>query len=322
MTNLPSEDEVLRYFDQLSNWGRWGSADTNGTLNYITDSKRVDASRLVQRGRVVSCCWDIDTDTDADETVAPPQRYMIAAGEGLLDKERVVPPGATGLERHAITSEYLGMAYHGTRVTHLDALSHVFWDAKMYNGLPAEMVSGRFGATAHSITNLREGIITRGILLDLPRYRGVQWLNPGEFITPDEITNILDSAGLSVKPGDCLMLRTGYGKRRTENGPDAIHKLGRPGWHAACLPWIHENNVAAICSDTATDVIPSGYPKLRIPVHAIGISAMGLWLVDNCNLEELAAVCAELNQWEFQLQISPLPFVGATGSPVNPLAVF
>jgi kynurenine formamidase len=322
VTAIPNEDEVLAYFDKLSNWGRWGADDVLGTLNLITDAKRLEASQLVRFGRTVSCAWDIGTGLQDDDVAGPPQRYMITTGQGLGDEHRLLPTGLLPTDRQAGVSEFLGLVYHGFRVTHLDALSHIFWDSKMYNGVPAELVSSSFGATAHDVTNVRNAILTRGVLLDVPRHRGVPWLEPGEYVTADEIDSILKATGTEVRAGDALLLRTGYGARREQNGPDNVHHAGRAGWHANCLPWFHGHDVALISADTATDVIPSGYDNVRIPIHAIGITAMGLWLLDNCNLEALAATCAELGTWEFEYIVAPLPFTGATGSPVNPLAVF
>lgn len=319
---LPSEADVLEYFETLSNWGRWGDDDVLGTLNLITAEKRVAASRLVRHGRVVSCSWDIDTRLQADDVTAPPMRWMITTGQGLADEHRLLPEAILPTDRQAGVSEFLGLVYHGYRITHLDALSHIFWDRKMYNGHPSELVSSSHGATVHAVTNARQGIITRGLLLDVPAHRGAAWLEPGEFVTPDEIEDILKNAGVEAQEGDALLLRTGYGRRRLEQGPDHVHSAGRAGWHASCLPWFHRHGVALIAADVAADVIPSGYSGVRIPIHAVGIAAMGLWLLDNCNLEPLADACRELESAEFEFVVAPIPFVGATGSPVNPLAVF
>ena len=184
--------------------------------------------------------------------------------------------------------EFLGLVYHGYRVTHLDALSHIFWDSKMYNDVPAELVTSSFGATEHAVTNVRGGIVTRGVLIDVPKHRDVPWLEPGEYVTPDEIDDILTAAGTVVGEGDAVLLRTGYGRRRLEQGPDRVLEVGRAGWQASCLPWFHDQGVSFIAADTAQDVVPSGYDNVRIPIHAVGITAMGLWLLDNCNLEPLA----------------------------------
>ena len=322
MESLPSQEEVLKYFTELSNWGRWGDDDVLGTLNLITDAKRVAASRLVRHGRTISCAWDIDTKLQADDVGAPPQRWMVTTGQGLNDEHRLLPEGVIPSDRQAGVSEFLGMVYHGFRVTHLDALSHIFWDSKMYNGVPSELVSSSYGATAHAVTNVRSGILTRGLLVDVPRHRKVEWLDPGEFVTPDEVEDILKESGVEASEGDALLLRTGYSRRRLTQGPDQVHQVGRAGWHAACLPWFHQRGIAMIAADTAADVIPSGYPGVRIPIHAVGITAMGLWLLDNCNLEPLSEACQELSSWEFEFVVAPLAFAGATGSPVNPLAVF
>ncbi len=171
------------------------------------------------------------------------------------------------------------------------------------------------------MTALPDGVTTRGMLLDVARVRGVRWLEPGEGVFPDDLEAAEQLAGVRVEAGDAVLLRTGYGARKLERGPDAVRAVGRAGWHAACLPWLHERDVALIGCDTAQDVHPSGYPSMRSPVHAIGIVAMGLWLLDNCNLEELAATCQRLGRHEFQLQLAPLRIAGATGSPVNPIAL-
>jgi kynurenine formamidase len=322
MTAIPTEAEVLEYFSRLSNWGRWGDDDLLGTLNLITADKRVQASRLVRLGRTVTCSWDLDTALQPDDVAGPPVRYMVMTGQGLRDDHRLLPEGILPTDRQAGVVEFLGLVYHGYRVTHIDALSHIFWDARMYNNLPAEWVTSSFGATRHAVTNIRDGIVTRGVLVDAARGRGVPWLEPGEFVTPDEVDAVLAATATGVGEGDAVLLRTGYGRRRLEKGADRVHEVGRAGWHASCLPWFHEHGVAFIGADTAQDVVPSGYDGVRIPIHAVGITAMGLWLLDNCNLEELARVCEELGTWEFEIVVAALPFIGATGSPVNPLAIF
>ncbi|HTX63934.1 MAG TPA: cyclase family protein [Acidimicrobiales bacterium] len=320
-SSLPEENEVLEYFSSLSNWGRWGVDDEVGTLNLVTDAKRAQAARLVRLGRVVSCAWDIETGHRPDDVGAPPQRYMLGTGQGLGDPARVPPPGAVPGDRQAGATEFLGMAYHGYRITHLDALSHISWDARMYNDRPAELVTVAHGATVLDVRRARTGIVTRGILLDAAGHRGIPWLEPDEFVTPAEVGAMLASRDLRAEAGDALLLRTGYGRKLLERGPDALG-AGHAGWHASCLPWLHRNGIALIAADHSVDAVPSGYPHLRTPVHAIGISTIGIWLMDCCDLEPLAVACEELGTWEFQFVVAPLPFTGATGSPVNPLALF
>jgi kynurenine formamidase len=315
--------ELLGYFEQLSNWGRWGEHDELGTLNLITDENRRRAAELVRTGRVVSCAWDIDTADHPGDSMTAPRRMMVTTGQGLGDAHRVLPPHLTEAPRGSSASEHWMLHPHGYRLTHLDGLSHIFWDNTMYGGRPAELVTAGAGATELDITGPRHGIVTRGVLIDAAAHRGVDWLAPGETVSPDEVAAILRVHDLEVGPGDAVLLRTGYGAKVAAQGRrDNVRKDGRAGWHATCLSWLHRNDIAVLAADTANDADPCGYPGWTHPIHFIGIVAMGLWLVDNCNLEALAATCRELGRWDFSLTIAPLAFVGATGSPVNPLAMF
>jgi kynurenine formamidase len=318
----PEQGEVLSYFEELSNWGRWGAEDRRGTLNLISDDRRSAAVALARGGQVVSCAWDIDTREQPDDQGTAPRRLMLSTGQGLNDPERVLAAGQGDRPRHGASAEELSVYPHGFRVTHLDSLAHQFWDGRMYNGRAAELVTSALGATELDMTEARDGIVTRGILIDVPAHRRVPWLEPRDGVRPAELDAIVSARGLEVRPGDALLLRTGYGARVAAQGHDRIREAGRAGWHAAALPWLRRHDVSLIATDTATDMSPSGYPAVRNPVHLVGIVAMGLWIVDNCNLERLAATCADLGRYEFMLVVAPLSFEGATGSPVNPLALF
>lgn len=330
MTTLPSEDEVLSYFDALSNWGRWGDDDELGTLNLITPAKRIAAAQLVRVGETVSCAWDIG---GINAMTPPAQRFMLATGELSMsefrsqvarsgdDPDRLVP-GRRDDDRSSGAGDYLGVAYHGYVVTHIDALSHVFWDGRMYGGHPSALVTASFGATRQGIETVFGGIVTRGVLLDVASLRGKDWLEPGESVSPEDLEACEDEHGVRVDEGDVLLMRTGYARKVRERGRDDVAKVGRAGWHAACLPWFRERGVVAIGCDTAQDAMPSGYEKVRSPIHSVGIVAMGLWLIDNCDLEGLTQACDRLGKWEFLFTLAPLRWVGATGSPANPLATF
>ncbi len=308
---VASEAELLTWFESLSNWRRFGDGDERGTLNLIDDAKRAQAARLVRDGVAVSCAWEIDPRPAADHVFGSPERSMRGTGEDLPE-----------FPRYGGASERIGFVFHGYAITHLDSLAHYFWDGRMYGGRPASLVTRRDGARHNAVTAAAEGIVTRGVLLDIARLRGVDWLEPGEGVFPDELEAAEIRAGVRVGPGDALLLRTGYGRKKRERGPDRVQDVGRAGWHATCLPWLRERDVALIGADTAQDVQPCGYPSFRSPVHAIGIVAMGLWLLDNCDLEPLAEACRRLGRAEFMLQVSPLRLSGATGSPVNPIALF
>ena len=307
----PSETEVAQYVESVTNWGRWGDEDELGTVNFINPAKRKQAAALVRTGVAVSCARPIVTGSAIDAP-SPPIHYMTGSGELYsLDPEIAT--------QHA--SDFIGMVFHGMSITHLDALSHLFWNGKMYNNKPADLVTTRQGATAESIENVKDGIVSRGILLDVARHREVDWLQPGDGILPEELEAIEKECDVAVTPGDILLIRTGHYRRRREIGPITLEQ-GWPGLEAACLPWLHERSVSMLGGDTVNDVSPSGYEGFRLPIHQIGIVQMGLWLIDNCNLEELSAKCAELGRWEFQLVLAPLRIEYGTGSPVNPIAIF
>jgi kynurenine formamidase len=201
----------------------------------------------------------------------------------------------------------------------LDSLCHQFWDGKMYNGKSASLVTADNKATAGDIDKVQNGVVTRGVLLDITAVKGKDWLEAGEGVFTEDLEAAEEAQGVHLEEGDALLLRLGWYKRRNELGaPEA----GRPGLHAETLPWLHRRGISIIAADASQDAEPSGYPNLGLPIHRVGIVAMGLWLIDAANFEELVQVCHRLNRWEFMFTVAPLRFKNATGSPVNPLAVF
>ncbi|HEY7040508.1 MAG TPA: cyclase family protein [Methylomirabilota bacterium] len=312
---VPSEAQVREYLKTLSNWGRWGSEDELGTINLITPAKRQAAARLVTRGESVTCARPITTDITADTTVQP-MRFMVDSGEG---RDTVSPERA--LQRRG-AAEFIGMVFHGYTITHVDAPSHYFWDGTLYNGRSCNAVTSREGATVNSVEVLRDGVVSRGVLLDVARTRGVRWLEAGVGVMPEDLEAAEQAAGVRVESGDILLVRTGYYGRRMEEGPVHPLKAGNPALHAACCPWLRERGVAMIGTDTHNDVTPLPYPAMGNAFHVVCLVAMGLWLIDNANLEDLAQTAARLNRWEFLLTVAPLRLHNVTGSPVNPIAVF
>ena len=303
-----NDADLIGYFEKLSNWGRWGKEDQRGTLNFITPEKQVRAARLVQRGRAVSCSRTISPRW-TPENPRPLTHFMTASGEGAPKK---------GM---GFASDWIGMEFHGHSYTHLDSLSHIFWNGMMYNGRPSTNITTSKGGKDGSVEWASGGIVSRGVLLDIPRLQNKEWLEPGEAVTPEHLNACEKAEGLTVGSGDILVIRNGRDARSAKKGVALPEKHGTPGLHASCLPWLREREIAVLCSDVAQDVMPSGF-AVAMPVHAVGITAMGLWLVDNASLEELAAVCSEENRWEFQFIISALPLKNTTGSPVNPIAIF
>jgi len=311
----PSESEVRGYLKSLSNWGRWGSEDELGTINLITPAKRQAAARLVSQGQSVTCARPITTDITPDTTVQP-MRFMVDSGEG---RDTVFPERA--LQRRG-AAEFIGMVFHGYTITHVDAPSHYFWEGQLYNGRSCNTVTSREGATVNSVEVLRDGVVSRGVLLDVARTRGVRWLDGGVGVMPEDLEAAERAAGVQVEPGDILLVRTGYYGRRLAEGPVHPLQAGTPALHAACCPWLRERGVAMIGTDTHNDVHPAPYPSMGNSFHVVCLVAMGLWLIDNANLEDLAQTAARLSRWEFLMTVAPLRLKNVTGSPVNPIAVF
>ena len=313
--NVPTEAEVLGYFASLSNWGRWGEEDQLGTLNFLSPERTRRAVSLVREGVTVSCSRTISFDPAPDVAV-PPVHFMVESGEGWASGDKV-----TSRVSQAST-DFFGMVFHGFTITHIDSLAHFFWEGKMYNGRPSHLVSTNLGATVESVEQAKDGIVTRGVLVDVPMIRGIEWVERGEGVMPEDILAAEQRCGFEVEEGDVLLVRTGQLHRRNVEGPINPRIDGSTACQAACLPLFHERSIAMLGSDTGNDVTPSGYPSLTNPIHQVGIVAMGMWILDNPDLEELAQACRERNRWEFMLSIGPLRLFNTTGSPVNPLAIF
>jgi kynurenine formamidase len=312
---VPSEPEVISYLKTQSNWGRWGAEDELGTINLITPAKRAAAARLVRDGVAVTGARPIVTDITPDTTFQV-MRFMVDSGEGrdTASAERLRARRGAG--------EFIGMVFHGYTVTHIDTPAHFFWEGKLYNGRSCNLITSREGATVEAVELLHDGVVSRGVLLDVARTRGVRWLEPGEGVMPEDLEAAERAAGVRVEAGDILVVRTGYYARRLAEGPAPPLHAGSPGPHAALLPWLKERGVAVLGSDTHNDVTPTPYPALGSPFHIGALVGLGLWLIDNMNLEDIATACADRGRWEFMLTLAPLRLRNVTGSPVNPIALF
>jgi kynurenine formamidase len=306
--------DVLGYFDKLSNWGRWGDDDELGTLNLITDEVRLAAARAVRHGRSVSCAWEVAAPQEMERaTTSCPCAADMPGAENMPERFHAD-------RRWGFSNERLGLLFHGNTITHLDSPCHLFWDGHMYNGRSHSLVDAETGSAWAAVTAAADGIVTRGVLLDVAAVRDVPWLEPGQGVLPEDLEAAERRQGVRVRSGDAVLLRTGQGLSRHEAGPHS--GVEQAGWHASCLPWLHERGVALIGADTPQDVQPSGFDDVLMPIHAVSLVAMGLWLLDNCDLEACAATATELGQWDFQLAVAPVRLAGTSGSPVNPIATF
>ena len=303
-TSLAEQEEVSpaeyeRWKTELSNWGRWGPDDEIGALNLITPAKRIEALALAREGVSVSLSGDIDT-VQAIDNPYPFEHTMLS-----------------------ISSDQLNVRYHGIAHTHIDALAHINDNGTFYNGYaPDPERTLAEGHERSSIHNLKHGVLTRGVLIDFPRVRGVPYLEPGTAIGVEDLEAWERETGIRVSAGDALLIRTGVWARREAEGPWLRGRSvgGRSaGLHPSVIPWLRERDVAVLGSDHPTYVAPS---NLAGAVHDFAILYLGVHMIDNADLRALGEVAAEQERWEFLLMIAPLAVPGGTGSPLNPIAVF
>ena len=303
-----TQADIERLMDELSNWGRWGPNDQLGAANLITPAKRLEATSLVTEGITVSLAHRLMIE-EAEDVPRPFTHRML----------RLPDPEAEPTFMGGVSDNY-AVSYHGYSHSHLDALCHIMYKGQMYNDVSQDTIT-EDGCSNAGIDNLQGGIVTRGVLFDIPRLKGVSYLEPGTPIYLEDLEAWEEMAGVTVRPGDAIFIRTGRWARRSDVGPWAVSESAA-GLHASTMPWVKARDVSFLGSDAAADVSPSQVEGVNLPVHILTIAAMGVDLFDNQDLEALAETAAELNRWEFMLVASPLAVEGGTGSPLNALAIF
>ena len=289
---------------ELSNWGRWGTADELGALNLITPEKRREAAKLVREGIPVSLSHVAEKEKAADN----PRPFV---------HEMLSTSATPGAQSH---SDSFTVAHHGLAHTHLDALCHFFYDGRMYNGFAREEVTAK-GAAKLSVFAVHNGIFTRGVLMDIPRLKGVPYLEPGVRIFPEDLEAWERKTGVRVGPGDALLLRWGRWARRAAIGPFSTEE-GAAGFDVSVLPWLKKRDVALLGWETPGYVPQPAGDLPRNAVHDFALAILGIHLLDRADFEAVSEAAARRNRWEFMLTIAPLPIPNGTGSPVNPIAMF
>lgn len=307
-----TQADMERWKKELSNWGRWGKDDQLGTINLITPAKRKQAAALVKDGLQVSLARDATYEKDVDVN-NPWEHEMVADGSGR--------PSA---------GDRIGIRFHGITTTHLDSLGHHFMYDKMYNGYDrAKYVSLETGLGINEINNMKSGIFTRAILMDMPRLKGVEYLEPGTPIYIEDLEAWEKKAGVKVSAGDAVFIRTGRWVLRAKKGPSTGTEAGKmAGLDPSVIPWLRARDIAILGSEASLSVQPTPptaditNPDDYSPVHNFVLVVLGMPLLDACDLTALSEAAAARNRWEFLLTLAPLPLPKATGSPVNPIAVF
>jgi len=293
-------------YERLRGQSPWGAADRRGALNHITPARLAAAAGEVRAGRTVTMAAPLAS--SAPDNPEPGARHMTR-----LPAEPSDVPGVS------FAADQITMNVHGDVDSHIDALCHVSYEGTLYNGVPAGVVTSR-GAAALSIDDARNGIVGRGVLLDIPRLRGVGWLEPGEHVTAAELAAAERAQQTRVGPGDLLFVRLGHRRRRDEDGPWEVAR-SRAGLHPDTAEYLAERQVAALGCDSNSDTAPSLVDGVAFPMHVLAINALGLHLLDYLQFHDLVPACEAAGRWSFLCVIAPLRLPGGTGSPVNPIAI-
>jgi kynurenine formamidase len=303
-----SARQFQEIYNSCKNWGKWGANDERGALNYLTADQIKAAAKLVRSGLTVTLSAPLATATALDNP------------KPVLHHMTMLPDVDLGMGDLRFAGDFFGMEFHGDAHSHIDALCHVLYQGKMHNGIPASTIDSA-GAKKMTMDVAKEGIVGRGVLLDIPRLRKVSWVEPGEAVMADELRAAEEAQGVRLQQGDLLFFRTGHYRRRMELGPwDAANS--KAGLHATAMPLLYERRIAAFGADGDGEAVPSHCEGVPYPIHTVGMNAIGLHFMDSLQFEDLARACEAQKRWEFMVVVAPLRLTAGTGSPVNPIAIF
>lgn len=286
----------------------WASGSPRGSIDHLTPDRKAAAGRLVRSGETVGLGRRLDTEARV-RNPQPPDHHMT-----------LMPDDDIGYGTVRFAKDFIGVDFHNDGHSHIDALSHVVFDDALYGGLHASSISAD-GADSGSIEMLGAGLVGRGVLLDIPALWNVDWLDPGEQVWPEHLEAAENRQGVRIGPGDILLVRTGHSLAIVDVPwwDPAKHKAGL---HPTAVRFLADRKVAALGSDGNSDAAPNAAETIGFPIHVLAVNAMGLYLMDYLQLEQLRTVCLASSRWEFLLVVAPLQIIGGTGSPVNPIAIF
>jgi kynurenine formamidase len=295
-----TDAELQALFDRCSNTGRWGANDELGTLNHITPAKRIAAAQLVKTGEIVSAGRDV-SQTQSKVDPSPVQHMVMYNGGGVS------------------IGDWFSMAPHGMTITHMDALCHFSLDDKLYNGRKRTGTVSAEGAQWGSIYAQKNGLFTRGVLLDVAAARGIPWYEPNEYVTVADFEAAEKRQNVRVGTGDAVFVRTGMERMEKERGLQDIYP--RAGLHAECVEWLYKRE-AAVYGGDCIEKLPYPSERFTSAMHMIMLVSMGMPILDWPALTDLAATCERLKRWDFLLTTAPMRLPGGTSSPINPLCAF
>ena len=299
--------EFRELFDAVSNWGRWGEAGDRGALNHLTPDRIVAAAGLVRSGTTITLSQPLQTEARVD-VPEPADHHMT-----------MLPDVDIGSGSLRFAKDYVGVDYHNDGHSHIDAFCHVGFDGLLFGAAPEGSVTAT-GAQAGTIEMLKDGLVGRGVLLDVPRARGVPWVEPGEHVFREDLEAAERTQAVEVGPGDILLVRKGHTRRLAEVGPWDTQGE-KAGLHPTVASFLADRRIAALGSDGNSDTAPSTTEGVAFPIHVLALNAMGIHLLDYLQFEDLARYCEEVRRWEFLFAAAPLRIDGGTGSPINPTAI-
>jgi kynurenine formamidase len=295
---------------EVNNWGRWGPDDERGTLNFVTPDVVKAAMGSVRSGRSFALAIPLSSDG--------PQIGMIPGRINPLKTMLAINDPMTGnIDEFCTSDDSVVMGLQAG--THWDSLAHATYSNRIYNGAPISSLTTR-GAARCGIDKVG-ALVSRGVLLDVARSKGVEKLDPGYPLTAADLDAAAEMGQVTVRSGDIVLVRTGQ-MQLLHAGDKMGYTFPSPGFSMQTAPWLHAHEVAAVANDTIVfEVFPGEYEDLQLPVHLLHLVEMGLWQGQNWDLEALAADCAADGQYDFLLTATPEPFVGGVGAPVAPVAV-
>lgn len=300
--------------ERVRNWGRWGPDDQRGALNHIGPEVLQAAAASVQSGKL----FNLGLNFDSNGPQVGPFRF----NPKLYPTDLFTPMNPERPD-FVFSDDVIHMPLQSA--TQWDALSHVHYDGLLYNNCKACDVLSSKGAAKLGIEHLASpGIMSRGVLLDIARLKGVDVLPQDHAITPDDLDAACAAQGVQPGAGDILLVRTGHIRRFTVEGDRAAFNSLQPGLSHTCAEWVHDRSLAAVCADNiAVETISPAYYQAEVPLpfHMFALRDMGMPLGEMFNLEALAADCAQDGRYTFLLAAPPLAFTNAVGSPVNPLVL-
>ena len=300
-------DSFRALYERLRGPAQWGAGDRRGALNHITPARLAAAAAEVRAGQTVTLAAPLAS--GAADNPEPGARHM-----------KRLPAEPSDVPGLSFAADQIVMNIHGDVDSHIDALCHVSYEGMLYNGVPAGAVNSRGAAELSIDDTARDGIVGRGVLLDIARLRGVPWLEPGDHVTAAELAAAEQAQQVHVGPGDLLFVRVGHRRRRHELGPWDVAR-SRAGLHPGTAEYLAERQVAVLGSDSNSDTAPSVVDGVAFPVHVLALNALGMHLLDYLQFDDLLPVCEAAGRWSFLCVIAPLRLPGGTGSPVNPIAI-